>query len=45
MKKKRTNHAKRLVNKPAFRARIEKPAKGSGSYRRKPKHITTGDQE
>lgn len=39
MKKKRANRAKRLVTQPRFGSKIELPAKGPGSYRRKTKHI------
>jgi len=32
------NYLKKLVREPLFRQRREKPKKGKGSYRRKPKH-------
>jgi alternative ribosome-rescue factor len=32
------NYLKKLVREPLFRQRREKPGKGKGSYRRKPKH-------
>lgn len=38
MKKRRVNRAKRTVAQPRFRSRVEKPAKGTGAYRRKNKH-------
>jgi alternative ribosome-rescue factor len=45
MKKRRTNRAKRTIAKPRFRSRVEKPAKGAGSYRRKPKHPAPPPEE
>ncbi|MCP4002472.1 MAG: ribosome alternative rescue factor ArfA [Gammaproteobacteria bacterium] len=39
MKKRRINRAKRTVAQPRFRSRVEKPAKGTGSYQRKNKHL------
>ncbi|MDP6436112.1 MAG: alternative ribosome rescue factor ArfA [Gammaproteobacteria bacterium] len=37
-KKRRVNRAKRVVSQPRFGSKVERPAKGPGSYRRKPKH-------
>jgi len=32
------NYLKKVVREPLFRQRQEKPKKGKGSFRRKPKH-------
>ena len=39
------NYLKKVVREPLFRQRQEKPGKGKGSFRRKPKHPSQDPQD
>ena len=45
MKKKRVNRAKSAVAEPRFAGKIERPAKGKGSYNRKPRRNKPEDDQ